>query len=151
MEHLARSENTDPKGSIQALADRFAEGTAEWLHRKVRRFMGFGIGKNLSVEELIDEKYRGIRPAAGYPACPDHTEKQALWDLLDVETKVGMQLTTSYAMFPPSSVSGLYFFGEKARYFGVGKIGRDQLEDYAGRKGMPLAEAERWLAPYLED
>ncbi|PAW64859.1 MAG: methionine synthase [Verrucomicrobiia bacterium Tous-C2TDCM] len=135
---------------IQALADRFAEGLAEWLHRKVRRFMGFGIGENLSVEELIDEKYRGIRPAAGYPACPDHTEKQALWDLLDVEAKVGMQLTSSYAMFPPSSVSGLYFFGEKARYFGVGKIGRDQLEDYAGRKGMPLAEAERWLAPNLE-
>ena len=135
---------------IQALADRFAEGTAEWLHRKVRRFMGFGIAENLSVEELIDEKYRGIRPAAGYPACPDHTEKQALWDLLDVEAKVGMQLTTSYAMFPPSSVSGLYFFGEKARYFGVGKIGRDQLEAYAGRKGMPLEVAERWLAPCLE-
>jgi 5-methyltetrahydrofolate--homocysteine methyltransferase len=135
---------------IQALADRFAEGTAEWLHRKVRRFMGFGIGENLSVEELIDEKYRGIRPAAGYPACPDHTEKQALWDLLDVEKRVGMQLTSSYAMFPPSSVSGLYFFGEKARYFGVGKVGRDQLEDYAGRKGMPLAEAEKWLAPNLE-
>jgi len=135
---------------IQALADRFAEGTAEWLHRKVRRFMGFGIGENLSVEELIDEKYRGIRPAAGYPACPDHTEKQALWDLLDVEKKVGMQLTTSYAMFPPSSVSGLYFFGEKARYFGVGKIGRDQLEEYAGRKGMSLEVAEKWLAPNLE-
>jgi 5-methyltetrahydrofolate--homocysteine methyltransferase len=135
---------------IQALADRFAEGTAEWLHRKVRRFMGFGIGENLSVEELIDEKYRGIRPAAGYPACPDHTEKQALWDLLDVEKKVGMQLTTSYAMFPPSSVSGLYFFGEKARYFGVGKIGRDQLEEYAGRKGMSLEQAEKWLAPNLE-
>jgi 5-methyltetrahydrofolate--homocysteine methyltransferase len=135
---------------IQALADRFAEGLAEWLHRKVRRFMGFGIAENLSVEELIDEKYRGIRPAAGYPACPDHTEKQALWDLLDVEAKVGMQLTTSYAMFPPSSVSGLYFFGEKARYFGVGKIGRDQLEEYAGRKGMSLEMAEKWLAPNLE-
>lgn len=126
------------------------EALAEWLHRKVRRFMGFGSGENLSVEELIDEKYRGIRPAAGYPACPDHTEKQALWDLLDVEAKVGMQLTTSYATFPPSSVSGLYFFGEKVRYFGVGKIGRDQLEDYAKRKGMSLEMAEKWLAPNLE-
>lgn len=123
---------------------------AEWLHRKVRRFMGFGIGENLSVEEMIDEKYRGIRPAAGYPACPDHTEKATLWELLDVKEKVGIELTSSYAMFPPSSVSGLYFFNEKARYFGVGKIGRDQLEAYAARKGMTLEEAERWLAPNLE-
>ncbi len=136
---------------IQALADRFAEGTAEWLHCKVRRFMGFGIGENLGVEELIDEKYRGIRPAAGYPACPDHTEKATLWDLLDVKAKVGIELTTSYAMFPGSSVSGLYFFNEPARYFGVGKIGRDQLEAYAARKGMALEEAERWLGPNLEE
>jgi len=135
---------------IQALADRFAEGTAEWLHRKVRRFMGFGIGENLGVEELIDERYRGIRPAAGYPACPDHTEKATLWDLLDVKAKVGIELTTSYAMFPGSSVSGLYFFNEPARYFGVGKIGRDQLEAYAARKGMELELAERWLGPNLE-
>ena len=113
--------------------------------------MGFGIGENLSVEEMIAEKYRGIRPAAGYPGCPDHTEKQILWDLLDVEKKVGMELTTSYAMFPGSSVSGLYFFNEAARYFGVGKIGRDQLEVYAGRKGMSLEAAEKWLAPNLED
>ena len=136
---------------IQALADRFAEGLAELLHRKVRRFMGFGIAENLSVEEMIAEKYRGIRPAAGYPGCPDHTEKQILWDLLDVEKQVGMELTTSYAMFPGSSVSGLYFFNESARYFGVGKIGRDQLEAYAGRKGMSLEMAEKWLAPNLED
>jgi 5-methyltetrahydrofolate--homocysteine methyltransferase len=135
---------------IQALADRFAEGLAEWLHCKVRRFMGFGIGEDLTVEEMIAEKYRGIRPAAGYPACPDHTEKAVLWELLDVEAKVGMELPNSYAMFPPSSVSGLYFFGEKARYFNVGKIGRDQLEDYAGRKGMSLEVAEKWLAPNLE-
>ena len=135
---------------IQALADRFAEGLAELLHRKVRRFMGFGITEDLAVEDLIQERYRGIRPAAGYPACPDHTEKQALWDLLDVEAKVGMQLTSSYAMFPPSSVSGLYFFNEAARYFNVGKIGRDQLEEYAGRKGMSLEMAEKWLAPNLE-
>jgi 5-methyltetrahydrofolate--homocysteine methyltransferase len=136
---------------IQALADRFAEGLAELLHRKVRRFMGFGITEDLAVEDLIQERYRGIRPAAGYPACPDHTEKQAVWDLLDVEAKVGMQLTSSYAMFPPSSVSGLYFFNEAARYFNVGKIGRDQLEAYAGRKGMSLEVAEKWLAPNLED
>jgi 5-methyltetrahydrofolate--homocysteine methyltransferase len=136
---------------IQALADRFAEGLAELLHRKVRKFMGFGITEDLAVEDLIQERYRGIRPAAGYPACPDHTEKQAVWDLLDVEAKVGMQLTSSYAMFPPSSVSGLYFFNEAARYFNVGKIGRDQLEDYAARKGMSLELAEKWLAPNLED
>lgn len=135
---------------IQALADRFAEGLAELLHRKARRFMGFGINENLTVEELIKERYRGMRPAAGYPACPDHTEKGTLWDLLDVEKTVGMELTSSYAMFPPSSVSGLYFFNEPARYFNVGKIQRDQLEDYAARKEMAMEDAERWLAPNLE-
>jgi 5-methyltetrahydrofolate--homocysteine methyltransferase len=112
--------------------------------------MGFGIAEDLAVEDLIQERYRGIRPAAGYPACPDHTEKQAVWDLLDVEAKVGMQLTSSYAMFPPSSVSGLYFFNEAARYFNIGKIGRDQLEDYAARKNMSLEMAEKWLTPNLE-
>jgi 5-methyltetrahydrofolate--homocysteine methyltransferase len=136
---------------IQALADRFAEGLAEWLHREVRCFMGFGKDENLATEELIRERYRGIRPAAGYPACPDHTEKAALWELLDVEKTVGMELTTSYAMFPPSSVSGLYFFNEAARYFNVGKIERDQLEDYASRKGMSIEEAEKWLAPNLAE
>jgi len=136
---------------IQALADRFAEGFAELLHKKVRVHMGFGKEEGLSSEDLIKECYRGIRPAAGYPACPDHTEKQILWDLLDVEKRTGMQLTTSYAMFPPSSVSGLYFFNEEARYFNVGKIERDQLEDYASRKGMSIEEAEKWLAPNLAD
>jgi 5-methyltetrahydrofolate--homocysteine methyltransferase len=136
---------------IQALADRFAEGLAELLHKKVRDHMGFGKEEGLSSEDLIKERYRGIRPAAGYPACPDHTEKQILWDLLDVEKRTGMQLTTSYAMFPPSSVSGLYFFNEEARYFNVGKIERDQLEDYASRKGMSIEEAEKWLAPNLAD
>jgi 5-methyltetrahydrofolate--homocysteine methyltransferase len=136
---------------IQALADRFAEGLAELLHKKVRDHMGFGKEEGLSTEDLIKERYRGIRPAAGYPACPDHTEKQILWDLLDVEKRTGMQLTTSYAMFPPSSVSGLYFFNEDARYFNVGKIERDQLEDYASRKGMSIEEAEKWLAPNLAD
>jgi 5-methyltetrahydrofolate--homocysteine methyltransferase len=135
---------------IQALADRFAEGLAELFHRRVRRFMGFGLTENLSVEDLIAERYRGIRPAAGYPGCPDHTEKAILWDLLDVQAQVGMELTSSYAMFPPSSVSGLYFFNEAARYFGIGKIGRDQLEAYAARKGMTLEAAEKWLAPNLE-
>ena len=134
---------------IQALADRFAEGLAELLHKKARDHMGFGKEEGLGNEDFIKERYRGIRPAAGYPACPDHTEKQILWDLLDVEKRTGMQLTTSYAMFPPSSVSGLYFFNEEARYFNVGKIERDQLEDYAARKGMTMEEAEKWLAPNL--
>ncbi len=136
---------------IQALADRFAEGLAELLHKRVRDFMGFGKDEGLQVEDFIKERYRGIRPAAGYPACPDHTEKAALWDLLDVEKKTGMQLTTNYAMFPPSSVSGLYFFNEEARYFNVGKIERDQLEDYAARKKMSIEEAEKWLAPNMAD
>ncbi|MBL9153917.1 MAG: methionine synthase [Verrucomicrobiales bacterium] len=136
---------------IQALADRFAEGLAELFHRRARRFMGFGIGENLSVDDLIAERYRGIRPAAGYPACPDHTEKAILWDLLDVKAQVGIELTSSYAMFPPSSVSGLYFFNQAARYFNVGRIGRDQLDAYAKRKGISVAEAEKWLAPNLEE
>ena len=136
---------------IQALADRFAEGLAELMHRRVRSFMGFGKDEKLTVVDLVKERYRGIRPAAGYPACPDHTEKATLWDLLDVENKIGMQLTTCYAMFPPSSVSGLYFFNEEARYFNVGKIERDQLEDYAARKKMSIEEAEKWLAPNLAD
>ncbi|MEX2580192.1 MAG: methionine synthase [Verrucomicrobiales bacterium] len=136
---------------IQSLADRFAEGLAELLHRQVRGFMGFGADENLEIEDLIKERYRGIRPAAGYPACPDHTEKGTLWQLLDVEKQVGMELTSSYAMFPPSSVSGLYFFNEEARYFNVGKIQRDQLEDYAARKEWPIEEAEKWLSPNLAD
>ncbi len=134
---------------IQALADRFAEGLAELLHRRVRISLGFINEDSLSVQDLIKERYRGIRPAAGYPACPDHTEKETLWQLLDAESKLGMQLTSSYAMFPPSSVSGLHFFNEEARYFNVGKIERDQLTAYAERKGMSMDEAERWLAPNL--
>ena len=136
---------------VQALADRFAEGLAELLHRRVREFLGFGKTENLAVEDLIKEKYRGIRPAAGYPACPDHTEKATLWELLDVEKRVGISLTSSYAMFPGSSVSGLYFFHPESRYFNVGKIERDQLKNYAERKGMSLEEAEKWLAPNLAD
>ncbi len=136
---------------IQALADRFAEGLAELLHKRVRDFMGFGNNEKLTVEDFIKERYRGIRPAAGYPACPDHTEKGVLWDLLDVEKTINMELTSSYAMFPPSSVSGLIFFNEAARYFNVGKIERDQLEIYAAGKGMSIEDAERWLAPNLAE
>ena len=136
---------------IQALADRFAEGLAELLHKRVRDEMGFGKTEGLKTGDYIKERYRGIRPAAGYPACPDHTEKAILWDLLKVDEAVDMQLTTSYAMFPPSSVSGLYFFNEEARYFNVGRIERDQLEDYAARKKMSIEEAEKWLAPNLAD
>jgi 5-methyltetrahydrofolate--homocysteine methyltransferase len=125
------------------------EAFAEWLHARVRREWGYGASENLSVQELIDEKYRGIRPAAGYPACPDHTEKGKLWKLLNVEQRLGMRLTESFAMWPGSSVSGLYFGHPESCYFGVGNLGRDQIEAYAARKGMPVAELERWLGPWL--
>jgi len=133
----------------EALADRLAEAFAEYLHERVRQEWGYGKGEDLTKEQLIHEKYRGIRPAAGYPACPDHTEKATLWRLLDVENKTGMRLTESFAMWPGSSVSGLYFAHPQARYFTVGKIDRDQVSDYAARKGMTVAEVERWLAPNL--
>jgi 5-methyltetrahydrofolate--homocysteine methyltransferase len=133
----------------EAVADRLAEAFAECLHKRVRAEWGYGKDERLSVDEIIHEKYRGIRPAAGYPACPDHTEKGALWQLLDVEAKTGMKLTESFAMWPGSSVSGLYFAHPEARYFSLGKIGRDQVEDYAARKGMSVGEVERWLGPNL--
>jgi 5-methyltetrahydrofolate--homocysteine methyltransferase len=133
----------------EALADRLVEAFAEWLHARVRKEWGYGAAENLSVQELIDEKYRGIRPAAGYPACPDHTEKGKLWSLLNVERRLGMRLTESFAMWPGSSVSGLYFGHPHSSYFGVGNLGRDQIEDYAVRKSMPVAEIERWLGPWL--
>jgi 5-methyltetrahydrofolate--homocysteine methyltransferase len=133
----------------EALADRLAEAFAEYLHELVRQEWGYGRTEGLSKEQLIKEEYRGIRPAAGYPACPDHTEKGALWRLLDVERNTGMLLTESYAMWPGSSVSGLYFAHPESRYFTLGKLGRDQLLDYHVRKGMTLAEAERWLGPNL--
>ncbi|MBX3225130.1 MAG: methionine synthase, partial [Labilithrix sp.] len=133
----------------EALADRLAEAFAECLHERVRAEWGFGAGEGLSKQELIEEKYRGIRPAAGYPACPDHTEKGTLWQLLDVEKSTGMKLTESFAMWPGASVSGLYFAHPEARYFSLGKIERDQIADYHVRKGMPLAEVERWLGPNL--
>ncbi len=133
----------------KALADRLAEAFAEYLHKRAREEWGYGRDENLSKEELIREQYRGIRPAAGYPACPDHTEKGLLWELLDVETNTGIKLTESCAMWPGASVSGLYFAHPASKYFGVGKLGRDQVVDYASRKAMDLPTVERWLGPYL--
>src|SRR5262249_55960989 len=134
---------------VEALADRLAEAFAELLHERARRDWGFGKDEHLSKEELIDEKYRGIRPAAGYPSCPDHTEKRTLWQLLDVERATGITLTESYAMWPAASVSGLYFAHPEARYFAVDMITREQVENYAKRKGMTVTEVERWLAANL--
>jgi 5-methyltetrahydrofolate--homocysteine methyltransferase len=134
---------------VQALGDRVAEGLAEVMHKRARGWCGFGAAEKLSNEELIAEKYRGIRPAPGYPACPDHTEKPVLFSLMGAEKALGVHLTESCAMTPSSSVSGWYFNHPESRYFGVGKIGRDQVADYAQRKGMRLADAERWLGPIL--
>ena len=133
----------------EALADRLAEAFAECLHKRVRDQWGYGRSETFTPAELIQEKYRGIRPAAGYPASPDHTEKGTLWRLLDVQASTGMQITESYAMWPGSSVSGLYFAHPEARYFSLGKIDRDQVADYAQRKGMTVAEVERWLGQNL--
>ena len=133
----------------EALADRLAEAFAECLHKRVREEWGYGGSENLSTEDLIHEKYRGIRPAAGYPACPDHTEKGALWRLLDVATNSGIQITESFAMWPGSSVSGLYFAHPESRYFSLGKIEGDQVSDYSERKGMDVHEVERWLGQNL--
>ncbi len=134
----------------QALADRLAEAFAEKLHQIVRtELWGYAANETLSNEEIIAEKYQGIRPAPGYPAQPDHTEKDTLFRLLDAERLTGIRLTESFAMAPGSSVSGLYFGHPDSHYFGVGKIERDQVEDYAARKGWDLAYAERWLAPIL--
>ncbi|MGL5098336.1 MAG: vitamin B12 dependent-methionine synthase activation domain-containing protein, partial [Planctomycetia bacterium] len=132
-----------------ALADRLAEAFAEYLHQRARVDWGFGAAEGLSPEQLIEEEYRGIRPAAGYPACPDHTEKTSLWNLLDVERTTGMTLTESYAMYPGASVSGLYFSHPEAKYFAVDWITKDQVEAYAARKRRPVAEMERWLANNL--
>ncbi len=135
---------------VKALADRFAEAFAEALHLEVRReHWGYARHESLGVDDLLSEKYRGIRPAPGYPAQPDHTEKHTLFRLLDAPTRTGMNLTESLAMTPPASVSGLYFAHEQAEYFGVGRIDRDQVADYARRKGWSLAEAEKWLSPIL--
>jgi 5-methyltetrahydrofolate--homocysteine methyltransferase len=149
-ERFARANDDYSKILSQALADRLAEAFAERMHERVRReFWGYAHDEELTPEDLIRERYRGIRPAPGYPAQPDHTEKATLFALLDAEKQTGIKLTESYAMWPGSSVSGLYFSHPESHYFGVGRIERDQAEDYARRKGWSLAEAERWLAPIL--
>jgi 5-methyltetrahydrofolate--homocysteine methyltransferase len=151
--HVAAFErDNDDYSSImlKALADRLAEAAAEYLHAEVRRVhWGYAAEENLDNNQLISEAYRGIRPAPGYPACPDHTEKATLWKLLDVEHNIGVQLTESFVMVPAASVSGFYYSHPSSRYFAVGRIGRDQVEDYARRKGMSLTTAERWLASNL--
>jgi len=145
-----RAENDDYNAIMaEAIADRLAEAFAECLHKRVRGEWGYGHEEGLSTDDLIHEKYRGIRPAAGYPACPDHTEKGTLWRLLNVEANTGMQITESFAMWPGSSVSGLYFAHPESRYFSLGKIDRDQVADYHERKGMTVAEVERWLGQNL--
>ena len=133
----------------EAIADRLAEAFAEYLHKRVRDEWGFGRLEKLTTNDLIEEKYRGIRPAAGYPASPDHTEKEILWDLLDAEKHTGIKLTESFAMWPGSSVSGLYFAHPESKYFAVGKLGKDLVEDLAKRKGKTAIEMERWLGPWL--
>jgi 5-methyltetrahydrofolate--homocysteine methyltransferase len=152
-EHVARFEKAhDDYSSImlKALADRFAEAAAEHFHERVRReHWGYSPEEALTNAQLIKEEYKGIRPAPGYPACPDHTEKAKLFRLLDAEKNAGVQLTESFAMFPTAAVSGWYFSHPDVRYFGIGKIDKDQVEDYAGRKGMPVKEMERWLSPNL--
>ena len=133
----------------KALADRLAEAFAELLHAKVRKeFWGYASSENMSEEELIAEKYQGIRPAPGYPACPDHTEKGTIFELLKGE-EAGIKLTESFAMYPAAAVSGYYFSHTESKYFGLGKIEKDQVIEYAQRKGMSLEETERWLAPNL--
>jgi 5-methyltetrahydrofolate--homocysteine methyltransferase len=133
----------------KALADRLAEALAELMHKRARDFWGYGRDENLTPEDLIHERYRGIRPAPGYPACPDHTEKRELFDLLGAEENAGIYLTENYAMSPAASVSGFYFSHPEAKYFAVGKIDRDQVDDYHRRKGMDLRAVERWLRPNL--
>jgi 5-methyltetrahydrofolate--homocysteine methyltransferase len=145
-----RADNDDYNAIMaEAIADRLAEAFAECLHKRVRDEWGYGRAETSTIDELIHEKYRGTRPAAGYPACPYHTEKGTLWRLLDVQANTGMLITESFAMWPGSSVSGLYFAHPESRYFSLGKIERDQVADYAARKGMSVEEVERWLGPNL--
>lgn len=151
--HIKRFESQhDDYSSImlKALADRLAEAFAELLHSRIRRTeWGYAKDETLSSEELILEKYRGIRPAPGYPACPDHTSKTSIFNILDSEARIGVRLTEAYAMYPASSVSGFYFAHPESRYFGLGKILEDQLKDYAARRGISVDEAERYLRPVL--
>jgi 5-methyltetrahydrofolate--homocysteine methyltransferase len=150
MAHRLRHAGDDYKAiMVEALADRLAEAFAEWLHARARRDCGFGLDEALSFEDLIRERYRGIRPAPGYPACPDHSEKPVLFRLLDASAHTGVVLTETLAMMPASSICGLYLNHGEARYFPLGMIGRDQLEDYARRRGIAPAEAEKYLRPAL--
>lgn len=152
-EHVKRFEAAHDDYSailLKSLADRLAEAMAERMHERVRKeFWGYAADETLESEQLIAEKYRGIRPAPGYPACPDHTEKQLMWQLLEPDRRSGILLTESYAMYPAAAVSGWYFSHPESKYFGLGQIGKDQVESYARRKGMSTAEMERWLAPVL--
>ena len=152
-EHIAEFEkNHDDYKAImlKALADRLAEAFAERMHERVRKeFWGYAGDETLNNDQLIKEEYRGIRPAAGYPACPDHTEKDLIWDLLQVKENTGIWLTEAKAMVPTAAVSGIYYSHPEAVYFAVGKINKDQVENYAKRKGMTMEEAEYWLAPNL--
>jgi 5-methyltetrahydrofolate--homocysteine methyltransferase len=152
-EHVRRfeAEHDDYRAILlKSLADRLAEAFAERLHQRVRRELwGYDPHESLDRQELIREAYRGIRPAPGYPACPDHTEKRTLWELLDAQSQSGVELTESLAMLPAASVSGWYFAHPEAAYFAVGRLNRDQVADYAQRKGLTVDEAERWLAPNL--
>jgi 5-methyltetrahydrofolate--homocysteine methyltransferase len=152
--HVARFEAAHDDYSailLKALADRLAEALAEALHARVRRELwGYAADEALDSEALIDERYRGIRPAPGYPACPEHTEKAKLFDLLDAPRRAGVTLTESFAMYPAAAVSGYYFSHPESQYFVVGRVTREQVEDYARRKGWSLHEAERWLAPILD-
>lgn len=135
---------------LESLADRLAEAFAERMHQRVRReFWGYAANEELDNTSLIEEKYVGVRPAPGYPSCPDHTEKQKLWELLNVTENTGIELTESMAMWPGAAVSGWYFSHPQSQYFVVGRLGRDQVGDYAARKGWDLATAERWLSPVL--
>jgi 5-methyltetrahydrofolate--homocysteine methyltransferase len=135
---------------LKALCDRLAEALAERMHERVRKeFWGYAVDETLENDALVAEKYQGIRPAPGYPACPEHTEKRTLWQLLEVDKNTCIQLTESYAMYPAASVSGWYFSHPASKYFGLGQISKDQIEDYAQRKDMSVAETERWLAPVL--
>ena len=135
---------------LKALADRLAEALAERMHERTRKeFWGYAAQEHLNTQQLVDETYQGIRPAPGYPACPDHTEKALLWELLDATHNTSIQLTESFAMYPAASISGWYFGHPEAKYFGLGDISKDQVEDYANRKGMSVEETEKWLAPVL--
>jgi 5-methyltetrahydrofolate--homocysteine methyltransferase len=135
---------------IRILSDRLAEAAAEWLHEKIRKeYWGYAADEKLTVEDMLSIKYKGIRPAPGYPACPDHTEKRVLFDLLDAEAAIGAGLTENFMMTPPAAVSGYIFSHAASSYFNIGKIGPDQLKDYAERKNMTVEEAARWLAPNL--